>query len=240
MDESKRETLLTLGPGRSDLYLFLASAFVEPPSDELLRRIGEDAFLVPLASIFREETVRKLRELGEAGSIGALKERLDREFTSLFRCSGERYVAPFESAYRDLEEPGCHTDATSPMGRCAGEVQAWYDFASVELSSEFADSPDHIALELNYLALLCANEEALANAAPARLTRVWEMERDFLAGHVVRWVGSLRDRIYENTEHPYVTALGDMAVEFTARDLATLEDALGASLQLSVPQYKDT
>ena len=72
----------------------------------------------------------------------------------------------------------------------------------------------------------------------ARLTRAWEMERDFLAAHVVSWASGLRDRIHEKAKHAFFRAIADMMVEFCQRDLATLESLLGESAGRSAPEYE--
>ena len=73
----------------------------------------------------------------------------------------------------------------------------------------------------------------------AKLTRAWEMERDFLAAHVVSWISDLRNKIHSKSRHTYFRAMADMAVEFTRRDLATLEGLLGPSRGTSAPEYNE-
>lgn len=238
VDSSKRKALLALGPGRSDVYLFLTTAYAQPPSLDLLETICHEAFLRPMGEIFSVEIVTRLGELARSGSTGELEIQLRQEFTSLFKVPGDQYVSPCESVYRDSRDVGCERAEGLPMGPSAVDVLKWYQLAAVQISEEYRDLPDHIALELNYLALLCAKEQDFATAGnDAKLTRVWEMERDFLAAHVVSWVGQLSDRIHQVSQNPYFQAVADMTVEFTHRDLATLEDALGPSDRSSVPDY---
>jgi TorA maturation chaperone TorD len=93
---------------------------------------------------------------------------------------------------------------------------------------------------LDYLAYLCAKEMEFAAAGDGtRLTRTWEMQRDFLAAHVVSWIGALRDKIHEKSTHAYFRTVADMATEFTQRDLVTLEGLLGPSTGKSTPQYEE-
>jgi TorA maturation chaperone TorD len=240
MDPSKRDILLTLGPGRSDLYVMLATAYALPPSAELLQTLCSEAFLGPMGEVFGDTIVTKLGDLTGLGPSAELQEQLRQEFMGLFKVPGDRYVAAYESVYRDSRDVGGEKVNGLLMGQSALDVQKWYQLAAVEIADDYKDLPDHIALELNYLALLCVKEQDFAKAGnDTKLTRVWEMERDFLAGHVVCWVDQLRDRIRAKSEHPYFQAIADMTVEFTHRDLATLEDVLGPSSGSSVPQYKD-
>jgi len=239
VDPDKKDTLLALAAGRSDMYLFLTAAYAQPPSLELLETIHSEAFLRPFGEIFSADIVTKLRQLGNSDSASALHKQLGQEFMRLLGEPGDSYVMPHESVYRDSPKVGCEETPDTLIGRSARDVQQWYEIAGVELSDDYKDRPDHIALELNYLALLCTKEQHFATAGDdPKLTRVWEMERDFLAGHVVRWVDQLRDRIHEKSQQVYFRAVADMTVEFTHRDLATLEDAIGASDRSSVPEYQ--
>jgi TorA maturation chaperone TorD len=67
--------------------------------------------------------------------------------------------------------------------------------------------------------------------------RAWEMERDFLAAHVVSWVGELAQEIRARTEHPWFLGLAELLVAFTRHDLATLEKVLGPSARKPLPEY---
>ncbi len=149
-------------------------------------------------------------------------------------------MTPYESVFRDTREIAGKQVKGLLMGPSAVDVQKWYGLAAVEISDEYKDLPDHICLELNYLAHLCNKEqEFAASADEARLTRCREMERDFLAAHVVTWIGGLRVKIREKSKHPYYLAMADLAVEFTQRDMATLEGVLGPSTGRAVPEYDE-
>lgn len=71
----------------------------------------------------------------------------------------------------------------------------------------------------------------------AHLTRAWEMERDFLASHVIPWISLLRDKVCEKTQHPYFRIMAELATEVTQNDLTALEDLLGPSPGHAVPNY---
>ena len=109
--------------------------------------------------------------------------------------------------------------------------------AALEIADDYPDLPDHIALELNYLAHLVGKERQFAaDADEAKLLCAREMERDFLAGHVLPWIGPLRDKIHEKSQHAYFRSVADMAATFAEQDLAMLEESLGASAGHSAPR----
>jgi len=174
-----------------------------------------------------------------AGEPAERYEGACQEFMNLFEVPGGQYVAPYESVYRDAREVAGKQVRGLLMGQSAVDVQKWYRLAAVEISPEYRDLPDHITLQLGYLAHLCAKEQEFASSGDeARLTRTWEMQRDFLAAHVAPWITALRDKIHEKSEHAYFRVCSDMAVDFTQRDLATLEHLLGRSSGKPVPQYE--
>jgi TorA maturation chaperone TorD len=91
---------------------------------------------------------------------------------------------------------------------------------------------------LAYLARLCQLEQGFAARSQAgKVQRAREIERDFLAAHLVPWVPELRTQIESRTSRGWFVGLARLVVEFTARDLATLEEALGPSAGKSVPDY---
>ncbi len=238
-DDPKRAEMLSLGQAREEAYGFLSDAFTQPPSVERLAALQSDSFLSSASELFSEDTLAPLRRWAHEGQqLDDLERSAHQEFMNLFKVPGGQYVTPYESVFRDTREIAGKQAKGLLMGRSAIDVQKWYCLAAVEISDEYKDLPDHICLELNYLAHLCAKERAFASADDAaKITRAWEMQRDFLAAHVVTWIGALRDRIHEKSHHAYFRAVADMAVEFTQRDLATLEDLLGPSAGESAPAY---
>ncbi len=239
LNQDNKADLAALAPARREVYAFLSAAFSEPPSVEGLTAIRGDAFLSSAAEMFSDDTLAPLRRFASASDeTTELCRQAHQEFMSLFKVPGGQYVTPYESVFRDTGEIGGKQTKGLLMGQSAIDVQKWYRLAALEIAQEYKDLPDHICLELNYLAHLCAKEQEFASAGDeARLTRAWEMQRDFLAAHVVSWIDALRDKIYEKSQHAYFRAVADMAVEFTRRDLATLEGLLGPSRGTSMPEY---
>jgi TorA maturation chaperone TorD len=224
-----RKELAELASGRKVLYLFLSNAFAEPPEPSSLCVLQEEAFVCAATRLFGRDAISPLVQYAkEAADSPATPEDLRREFMNLFKVPGPEYVTPYESVFRDRREVDGQVVRGLLMGPSAVDVQHWYRLAAVDVADAYNDLPDHIALELNFLAHLCGKEEEfIAGNDETRLLRAWEMERDFLKAHVVSWIPALRDRIREKCQHPYFRAVADSAVEFTRRDLATLESVAG-------------
>lgn len=242
LSDAERAEMSAVAPGRRAVYSFLSAAFSRPPCAEEPEVLRCNEFLEAAAGLFSgEEALGSLRRHAAAVENTAERRRQARqEFMNLFKVPGGQYVAPYESVFRDTREIAGQQVKGLLMGQSAVDVQKWYRLAVVEISKEYKDLPDHIGLELNYLAHLCHKEQEFASVGDkARLTRASEMQRDFLAAHVVSWIGAIRDRIYDKSRNTYFRAVADMAVEFTRRDLATLEGLLGPSTGRSAPEYEE-
>ncbi|MBI2924761.1 MAG: molecular chaperone TorD family protein [Verrucomicrobia bacterium] len=237
----KREDFVSCAPGREVGYQFLSGAFAAPPSAAQLAELGSPEFVDKATGLFGEASIKPLLQFAETvGSPDEVARQARQEFMNLFQVPGAQYVAPYESVFRDERELEGRKVSGLLLGPSALAVQQWYRLAALDISPECRELPDHIAVELSYLAQLCAKEQEFAGASDdTRLARCWEMERDFLAAHVVRWVEPLCRRIREKTQHPYFAAVAELLVTFTRRDLATLEDLLGPSDGSPVPVYAD-
>jgi len=239
-NQTRWDELIALAPARQKMYAFLSAAFSQAPSTEGLEAILDDAFLGSATALFSSETLAPLRQYVTASADASeLQQQAQHEFISLFKVPGAQYVPPYESVFRDTREVAGRKTKGLLMGQSAVDVRKWYHLAALEISDEYKDLPDHICLELNYLAHLCGKEQEFTSRnKTAKLKRAREMQRDFLAAHVVSWIGDLRDKIHEKSQHAYYRAIADMAVEFTRRDLLTLEDMHGASSGSSAPEYE--
>ncbi|MCP4249754.1 MAG: molecular chaperone TorD family protein [bacterium] len=236
-----REEMTALAPARRVAYSFLSAAFAEPPTQEGLAAVLGEAFLGSASALFSEQTLAPLRQYTQdAERASESPPQTRQEFMNLFKVPGGQYVTPYESVFRDTRDVAGRQVKGLLMGRSAIDVQKWYRLAALEIRDDYQDLPDHICIELDYLAHLCAKEQEFAAAGDeAKLTRAWEMQRDFLAAHVVSWIDELRDKIHEKSSHGYYRAVSNMAVDFTQRDLATLEGLLGPSNHNSAPAYEE-
>ncbi len=235
-----RVRLTELSRARHDVYAFLGSAFLAPPNEQSLRALADEAFVAGAAEFLGSDVLESLRQYATAAEQTAeLQRQAHQEFMNLFKVPGGQYITPYESVFRDARDVGGQQVKGLLMGQSAVSVQKWYKLAAVEISDEYKDLPDHIGLELNFLAHVCAKEREFAgkNDQP-RLTRAWEIERDFLSAHVVSWVGQFRDKLYDKSQHTFFRTLADLLVEFSRRDFATLEKVVGASPAKPLPEYE--
>jgi TorA maturation chaperone TorD len=224
-----------LSASHQTIYGFLAACFARPLSPRELEAVNSAGLAETDAPPCDDELSAMLQNLTSNYAPHACEQ----EFMALFKVPGGRYVAPYESVFRDFREIEGQRVGGLLLGQSAVDVQKWYRLAALEFKDDCKELPDHIALELEYLAHLCGKEREFAAAGDeSHMRRAQEMQRDFLAAHVCSWIGALRDRIVEKAEGSFYRAVADLVVAVTARHLTALEQAIGPSQRSSSPQYR--
>lgn len=136
--------------------------------------------------------------------------KLKEDYYSLFF---PLYVVPVESVYKEWTNVEDVTGAMKGekgyiMGDPAVEMLHRYKMLSIEIPQVYKDTPDHIALLLEYASLLCEN--------------VYREERaGFVLSHL-SWAEDLRDDIYKNSESIFYRAVADITVAFLQYERANL------------------
>jgi TorA maturation chaperone TorD len=162
---------------RASVYAFLASLFHSLPTEDSVRAVREMAGDL---------------EIEDPGPF-ALKD-LEREYMDLFVVPNPRYVAPYESVFRDSWSSPVEDGAAIRgllMGDSSLAVQRCYDEAGVAPAAEL---PDHLATELQFMAWLWALQ---AEPESSDVAAIAELRSRFLADHVARWIADLRGRVAE-------------------------------------------
>lgn len=173
---------------RQATYDLLSQAFLYPDQKRVqalsaaalaLRRQG-----APLARFaFYGEWQRLLGVL--AGLARRELADLQREYVSLFVASpGGVPCPPYESVQRAW--------VGGATGRLVAAVEGEYAAAGLAASPELGERPDHVAVELGFLAVLCAREaQAWEEGRPGEALRALRQQRAFLERHLARWFPAL-------------------------------------------------
>jgi len=176
---------------RVRIYGFLARVFCSAPTAESVHAVSQMALTLGISC-------------PEGLSLG----EVEREFMDLFVVPNPRYVAPYESVYRDrwLLEPASGTEpgkGSAPlvmerllMGESTMAVREAYLQAGV-LPEE--DLPDHIANELRFMAHLWAREAEAGGDAPG----LTDLRQRFREEHLLKWIGQLREKVAERERLGY-------------------------------------
>lgn len=176
---------------RKNLYAFLANVLTSRPTADSVGRVRQMAEVLGIPC-------------REAWPIGDLEQ----EYVELFVVPNPRYVAPYESVYRDAWLLPVAHDPESPfaarsrmikglvMGESTAAVQECYRDAGLVPSEEL---PDHIANELRFMAYLWERE----TQTPQEGGRYATLRARFRDEHLLKWVGQLHDRILESERLRY-------------------------------------
>jgi TorA maturation chaperone TorD len=185
---------------QSEIFGFLAEVLSSRPTDRALSALGAMA-----------------AELGIPCTSDLPLSEVDREYIELFVLPGPRYVAPYESVFRDewplpaVLQRGSNPSETGStikgllMGESTIKVRDWYFRAG--LSPE-KDLPDHVANELRFLAWISARR---AVAGPEEARFLLEFEEKFCRDHLLKWIGQLRERVAERDRSGYYHTAARMA-----------------------------
>lgn len=132
------------------------------------------------------------------------------EYHRLFVGPGALPVPPYESVYRE---------GWRVFGETTLKVKRQYEEAGYALDPSFTELPDHMAVELAFMALLAEEEARAWEAQDASAAFSWlDRERAFLGDHLTRWLPGFCDRLLASTEVPFYRGLAVSLREFVALD----------------------
>lgn len=129
------------------------------------------------------------------------------DYAKLFVGPDALLAPPFGSVYLDKEK--------TLMGDSTMDVIARYNESEFDLSAEVLTAPDHIAVELEFLYLLCYNESlALAEQHDGDQARWYQRRQDFIEKHIGRWIERFCNNVREKTQFDYYRHLADLTQQF--------------------------
>ncbi|TKJ30894.1 MAG: hypothetical protein CEE40_03380 [Chloroflexi bacterium B3_Chlor] len=185
-----------MDPTLVSLVSVVAALFLEEPPlvlAEGMVRGQLDLPVPPSADGKLTEALDALRSFARArlgGDAGQLHRQLRQEFAGLFVGPQPRTVHPYESFYRDSLTVGAETFQGLLMGESVDKVRAFWAEAGVHCINPYNYPPDHIGLELAFVAYmgrgyLDTGEE-----------RYLELTRRFLEEHLLTWVPEFCAELY--------------------------------------------
>jgi TorA maturation chaperone TorD len=220
---------------REGLYSFLARSFKYEVDNEFLTMVAAvQPVLERLASAQGGTELKKAADLLSTVSSKATvlegKERkklltdLAIEYTSLFINPGQQVgrvrVLPWESAY--------FTSPPRMYGPPYHQVVEAFRMVGFEKPKEYTEPEDHIALELEFMAHLCRLTTAGVDSEKLDFALGYlKLQKEFLADHLLRWVGTFSDKLKANSEKREVDfyyALGTMLEAFIKLDDQTVDE----------------
>ena len=143
---------------------------------------------------------------------------VEAEYTRLFGPGRKPPVPPYETLYTASYAP------TARHSQELADIQGFYHAFGLAVAENSADRPDHIALELEFLGVLCKKEahaivEEMDEAAGIAL----DARRAFLADHVGCWAIGFADRLEEHATLPLYQQLAVILRELIRAEMESLE-----------------
>ena len=204
---------------RSELYWLLAELTLSPPGPVLIERLCNG---LPAASGDKTSNpivdgLLALRNALPPAGDAVVGDALAVDYTRLFSGIKPGYglPPPHESIHRGAATP---TDVFT-------QVLASYTEAGFPALEEAAAPPDHIGVELRFIALLCHKEmEAWRAGAADAAVRALEQQRDFLDSHLLLWAPQFWTTVKAQAQHAFYRALAALALDAMTEDRALLEE----------------
>ena len=168
--------IASLSAARAGVYQILAKLYLDPPTPELVS--GLLALSGDMTELFDGEGATCLGRYGRAytGDIDSLQQ----EFHDLFTVPLGRYVAPYEAVYRDERVVGEARVSGLLMGPSTLAAISEYRQSGAHVLPDCAELPDHIGVELSFMAFLCARQqEAWQEGDQNRAQQALDRERHF-------------------------------------------------------------
>jgi TorA maturation chaperone TorD len=193
-NNSSGQELLT----RAQVYKLLATGFY-PPEAKISEKLWSDV----ISNWYQgSSTMTKL---------DPLEIRL--EYNRLFVGPKAPPCPPYESVHRkDRRE----SERGMLMGPSVLDVKRRYSEAGLEISKNFSDLPDHIAVEFEFMSFLCNKEETAISVENADFWRAKQTE--FWRIHLVPWVSEFSNLVQKNSKSPFYNALSSFLKEWIAEE----------------------
>lgn len=185
---------------RADLCRFLSACYYEPSPAFAEERLFES--MADVAGALDAELDVAASELGQAFAA-AEPQALLVDYTRLFLGPVRAVAMPYGSMWL----PG---DATL-MQDSTMAVRELYAQGGFELGDDFADLPDHVAVELEFLyVLLLAELDARQVGDDVALQATLSIRRQFLQAHLGAWVDAFASAVTANAGTPFYRLLAEL------------------------------
>ena len=206
---------LELADFREAAYRLFSQALLYPAGerfaalgDAAAELAQDDAALVQFA--FYADWRRVLARVKEAG--GESDRHLEEQYVALFGASpGGVPCPPYESAF--LSPSG------QPDGLQLARIEAAYSEIGLVPSPDIGELPDHVAIELEFMAMLCGQEaDAWEEENTADAVKAMRRAKRFLDGHLSVWLSAFARRLAAADKDGFYRTVSEGAAAFVLYD----------------------
>lgn len=213
--------------GRATRYKSLAAAFTYPDCS-VLAELREGRWPDPEQD---SQALRRAFAAFRTACVQVEASSLQEEYLLLFdrqvRCS------PYESSYGDGRRLG-----GKPVE--LADITGFYIAFGLEPSCSHREMPDHIAVELTFMSVLCLKEAyALFHGLAEPREVSCEAQRTFLGDHLGRWAWTFVEGVEAAPATPFYRAAAALLREFVAEDCRQLGVTPSAAARTAAGEAQD-
>jgi len=200
------------------MYSWFASFYLHAPSPKLLQPLLDPVVLSLFTRVFHEEECRKtLSELIEYVERNRCRDFIS-EFNILFLVPARKgYVPPYESCFREKKGD----DLGNLWGETTAEVARFYRDVGYEVKNlQGIFAPDHIGVELAFIAKLCADElHFLENDNLDKSKEIENLRKSFLKEHICYWIEDFSKAVGASSCSSFYKYLNALTMRLICLDL---------------------
>ncbi len=197
---------------RINMYGLLSRLFIEEIDVDTLKKIKENPQLLDLFP-----KTKQWRQFFEKGPQKLIEEELNVDFTTVFLLN----VYPYESVFMN-DEGYIDPSVTNPALIFYREHGY-----SIDLNKTRALSPDHIAVEMEFMMTLAKEElDALKQGDTEKVKKLKEIQKKFLEEHLANWGVVYLLSAKDMAETPFYQDVCELALEFILSDYELLSEDL--------------
>jgi len=197
---------------RINMYGLLSRLFIEEIDVDTLKKIKENPQLLDLFP-----KTKQWRQFFEKEPQKLIEEELNVDFTTVFLLN----VYPYESVFMN-DEGYIDPSVTNPALIFYREHGY-----SIDLNKTRALSPDHIAVEMEFMMTLVKEElDALKQGDTEKVKKLKEIQKKFLEEHLANWGVVYLLSAKDMAETPFYQDVCELALEFILSDYELLSEDL--------------
>lgn len=197
---------------RADLYRFLSACFYEPEQAFVEENLFHSILIA--AERLSPELAGRARHLGQAFVADDLQTLLV-DYTRLFLGPLQVRAQPYGSSW--LKTPVTSED-NPPLA-----VLDLYSEGGFELDGGFAELPDHVAVELEFLYLLAYNKNQAEMSGQANeVQKIDGLQRQFFQEHLGLWIEPFATAVKAEAETAFYRGLADLTLQFVKSEMGKL------------------
>ena len=195
---------LDRGIARENLSRLLAACYYQPGPEFAEEQLFDS--MLAAATRIHPALAAYAKRLGEDFSAEGYQTLL-LDYTRLFLGPNHIIAKPYGSVWLE--------GGNTVMGESTMAVQALYQEGGFDMSEEFREVPDHVAVELEFLYLLIYREnEAVRNGEHDAREAKAALRQRFLDEHLGRWVGPFTAAVKAGAQSNFYRQLAELTHRF--------------------------